>query len=282
MKNKRQTKKIAEAAVMIALATVLSICEIFKLPYGGSVTAASMLPILIFSYRHGIGMGLSAAATYATVQQLLGLNNLFYVTGWQSVLAVIFLDYLLAFTVIGLGGIFRGRIISHRGRVNAQAVELALGMIFVCILRYAFHTIAGATVWAGLSIPTEAALIYSLGYNAIYMIPESVVSFLASAWVGGVIDLSRDVPIRVRRDKSENPYRSRALLLRRLSALAAVITVGAVFLLFFTHINMTDEGKLSFDALIGMNFSHILHVFCIGAVLAVGLLIAARVLDKKR
>ena len=80
------------------------------MPYGGSVTLASMLPCLLIAYRHGTAWGLGTAFVHAVVQQLLGLKNLSYFTTWQSVVAVIVLDYLLAFVVIGLGGMFRKRI----------------------------------------------------------------------------------------------------------------------------------------------------------------------------
>ena len=107
MKNNKTVRALVESAMMVALATVLSLLKIIELPYGGSVTVASMLPMIILAYRHGLGWGFGAGVVYAALQQLLGLNNLSYVTGWQSVLAVIMLDYIVAFTVVGLGGIFR-------------------------------------------------------------------------------------------------------------------------------------------------------------------------------
>ena len=107
MKQTMQTRKMVEASLFIALGTVLSILKIAELPYGGSITLASMLPILLLSYRHGVRWGLGGGLVYGVLQQLLGLNNLSYFTTWQSVLAIIFLDYVLAFAVVGLGGIFR-------------------------------------------------------------------------------------------------------------------------------------------------------------------------------
>ena len=179
MKNKNLTKQMVEASVMIALATVLSLFKVVEMPYGGSVTLASMLPILIVSYRHGVGIGLLSGVVYSVIQQLLGLNNLSYFTTWQSVIAVMLLDYIVAFTVVGIGGIFRNRIgLKKLLPPTKQKIEIATGMGLVCILRFLSHTIGGATVWAGLSIPTEAALIYSIGYNATYMIPETIISVL--------------------------------------------------------------------------------------------------------
>lgn len=191
MKTSKNVRFLVEAAMLIALGTVLSLVKIVEMPYGGSVTTGSMLPLVILAYRHGTLRGLGAGLVYATLQQLLGLNTLSYVTGWQSVVAVILLDYIIAFALVGLGGIFRRAFASQKS-------ALVLGAVLVCVLRYVCHVISGATVWKGLSIPTEAALIYSLGYNATYMIPEAIILVALTYYVGDAIDFTRDVPIRQR------------------------------------------------------------------------------------
>ena len=53
--------RLTESAIMLAFATVLSLVKIVDLPYGGSITACSMLPILIIAYRYGTGWGLFCA-----------------------------------------------------------------------------------------------------------------------------------------------------------------------------------------------------------------------------
>lgn len=194
MKTRERTKKMAECALMIAFATVLSVIPLAQLPYGGSITVASMLPIVLISYRRGLGWGMGAGLVFGVIEQLLGLSNLSYFTTWQSIVAIILLDYLIAFGVVGLGGLFRRFPLSQRH-------ALTLGALFVSLLRYLCHVVSGATVWAGLSIPTEAALGYSLIYNATYMIPEGVVLALAAFYLGGVLDfgsedLRRVTPVR--------------------------------------------------------------------------------------
>ncbi len=179
MKNK--TVRLTETAVMLSLATVLSILPILELPYGGSVTVCSALPLFIIAYRHGGKWGVFAGVVYGILQMLLGMKNVMYFTTPLSILAVISLDYILAFAVLGFSGIFRGAF-------KKQVPAMVCGGIFVLFLRYILHTIAGATVWAGLSIPTEAALVYSLAYNATYMLPETLVAVLGTALVGRVLD----------------------------------------------------------------------------------------------
>lgn len=185
MKSHQQTKKMAEGALMVAFATVLGILPLAQLPYGGSVTVASMLPIILISYRHGIRWGMGAGFVFGVIQQLLGLSNLSYFTTWQSIVAIVLLDYLIAFSVVGLGGVFRRLVISQRD-------ALLLGSFLASVLRYLCHVVSGATVWAGLSIPTEAALAYSLAYNATYMVPEAIVLCIASYYLGSMLDFRKE------------------------------------------------------------------------------------------
>ncbi len=165
---------LVESAAMIALATVLSLVTIVNMPFGGSITACSMLPIILFAYRRKTKWGIVAAFVYALLQMFLGFSNVRYGTSFAAVCAIIFLDYIFAFAVLGLVGMFRDKL-------NDQTREIMLGSVLVCIVRYICHVISGCTVWAGVSIPEMDGLIYSLAYNAAYMIPETIVT-LAGAW----------------------------------------------------------------------------------------------------
>ncbi|MBQ8342425.1 MAG: energy-coupled thiamine transporter ThiT [Clostridia bacterium] len=235
MKSTVRTKKMVESALLVAFATVLSLFHIVEMPYGGSVTVASMLPVVLIAYRHGLLWGLGSGAAYAVLQQLLGLKNLSYFTTWQSILAVILLDYIVAFVAVGLGGVFR-RLIKQ------QNTALACGSLLVCVIRYICHVIAGATVWAGLSIPTEAALAYSLGYNATYMIPETIVLVLAAYYVGSLLDFRREQPTRL---ITERPGAEGAGLLAVLTGLLAVVTVSVDASLIFSAMQDPESGAFA-------------------------------------
>ncbi|MBO4776807.1 MAG: energy-coupled thiamine transporter ThiT, partial [Lachnospiraceae bacterium] len=82
------TRILAECALMLAVGIVLSLVKLIDLPYGGSVTVASMLPVILISYRHGVKYGLITGLAYGIIQQLLGLNTLSYVTTWISIIDV--------------------------------------------------------------------------------------------------------------------------------------------------------------------------------------------------
>ncbi len=274
MKQTMRTRKMVEAALFVALATVLSVLKIAELPYGGSITLASMFPILLLSYRHGLRWGLGGGLVYGVLQQLLGLNNLSYFTTWQSVLAIIFLDYIIAFAVVGLGGVFRRT-------TQKQNLALGTGALFVCVLRYLCHVVSGATVWAGLSIPDGAALAYSLIYNATYMIPETIVLTAVAYYLGSLLDFRRDQPVRLVRARTAPEAGVLSLLAGVFALVGAVVDVS----LIFPRLQNAETGKFDLSGLAvtdGLADSFWLPVIIVSAVCALacaGLLIArARVL----
>lgn len=260
MKSTVKTRKMVECALLVAIGTVLSLFSVVNMPYGGSVTVASMLPIVLISYRNGIRWGLGSGFVFAVVQQLLGLNNLTYFTTWQSIVAVILLDYIVAFVAVGLGGIFRRA-------VKQQSTALVCGSALVCVIRYLCHVASGATVWAGLSIPTEAALVYSLGYNATYMIPEAVVLMLAAYYVGSLLDFRHE---RLARLPAVNSGCRAADLL---TAAAGLLTVGALaadVALIFSHLQNADG---EFD-MTGLAVAEFAGSFWMGVVIVTAVAVA--------
>lgn len=183
--------KLVLGGVLVALGTVLSFITVFHLPQGGSITLCSMLPVMLFGFICGPKWGLSAGFTYGVLQLLFGLGDLKGVSG-TTVVGSIFLDYLLAFTVLGLAGIFRNKI-------KNNAVSFTLGALVCGLLRYISSFLSGWILWgeyadanfspmlAGMSGNTLACF-YSLVYNGSYMIPEiivtCVVAFLVMQFAG--------------------------------------------------------------------------------------------------
>ena len=177
MKNTK-TKILVEGAVMVALATILSYLRIVKFPWGGAITVLSMLPIVVFALRYGIKHGLSIALVYSIVQ--LGQGILFDgLLGWglslPMLLACIFLDYLGAFTVLGLAGLFG----------NKRWGSIIGGTVMAMSLRFVLHFVSGVVIfhsagmlWEGFA--TENTWLYSLIYNGAYMLPEIVFTTVAA------------------------------------------------------------------------------------------------------
>lgn len=262
-------RKLVESAIMLAIATVLSLLKLIDLPYGGSVTVASMLPIIIISYRHNIKWGLLTGLAFGIIQQLLGLKTLSWVTTWQSILAVILLDYIIAFTVAGLGGIFR--------KTTSQPKALLFGALLIGVLRYICHVISGATVWAGLSIPTNAALLYSLGYNATYMIPETIVTMVVGYYIGSVLDFRKETVTRLSREENTG-----LPALKWFAGLIIACAVVAITALVFQHLQNAESGEFDITGLRNVNWLIVGVITAVAGVYAATLLLISNKVSRMK
>lgn len=167
-KSHLRIRMLCEGALMVALAQVLSYVKLAEAPNGGSITPA-MFPILLFAVRWGLSSGLMAGF-------LLGLLQLIfdgaYAWGWQSML----LDYLVAFTPLGLAGLFKGK-----------KWGLFAGTVVGCAGRFIIHYISGVTIYK-IVAPTEflnwtfsSPSLYSLVYNGSYMLPNTLIALVLAA-----------------------------------------------------------------------------------------------------
>lgn len=240
MKEMTTARRMTECAIMIALAAVLSFVKLADLPAGGSITLGSMLPIVLVAYRHGWRWGTLAGVVHGAIQLLVGMSVFAYVTSWRAAVAVVLLDYVVAFGAIGLAGVFR-----RAGRDDAKA--LVPGALLAAAVRYLCHVISGATVWAGLSIPTEAALWYSIAYNATYMIPETIVLLALAAYLGGSLTLGSTEITRRRRKRSALRWQTLVT--------GAAVTAAVLFdtVVVFSHLQGTD-GTFDITALASVNW----------------------------
>lgn len=153
------TKMLAVGAVCIALSTVLSAIKLFSMPEGGSITPASMLPLMLFACIYGVGPGLTVGAVYGLLQFMFG--------GWFLSLPQMLLDYPIAFAMTGLAGLF--------SQMANQRLGTGLGITVACVARYIVATAAGIIFWSDLSGGAWPAIVYSVTYNATYMALEYVI-----------------------------------------------------------------------------------------------------------
>ncbi len=231
MTRKESVYRLTETAILLGFAAVLSVIKIIDMPYGGSVTAFSMLPLLVVAYRYGTAWGTFAAFTYGIIQLLLGLDNFSYATSALAFVMILLFDYLLAFVVLGLGGVFR------RFRLS-QGTALSCAAVTTGILRYLCHVVSGCTVWAGLSVPTPQAIVYSLSYNACYMIPEILILVLGSVYLSRLLSLS-DGRIR-RATPAGTPQRRTANVLSVVAKTILLATAVVVVCQIFPDLQYTD------------------------------------------
>ncbi|MCM1328157.1 MAG: energy-coupled thiamine transporter ThiT [Ruminococcus sp.] len=189
MERNSKTRILAEGAIMVAMAFVLSYIKVFRLPWGGSITLLSMLPIAVYSVKRGVKAGLFAAF----VSSLLQLGQGIIVDGlfaWGltpvMLVACIFLDYIGAYTAIGLAGMFRNKGLA--GRLGGTAIAI--------LIRYILHVVSGAAIFhsAGMiweAFSTDNEWLYSAVYNGAYMLPEMIFTVIGAAVLLKVPQINR-------------------------------------------------------------------------------------------
>ena len=178
--SKKPIYKLTLSAIFVALATVLSLIKVVKMPLGGSVTLLSMLPIVMISVMLGLKWGRGSAFVYSLIQLVLGIA-LDGLLGWGltpvMLVGTIMLDYIVAFTVLGIAGIFAKK--GYVGICGGTALAVAL--------RFASHFLSGFVIFKNLeqfelfgSVFTNHPVLYSRAYNGMYMLPELILTTVAA------------------------------------------------------------------------------------------------------
>lgn len=191
MKNRMKTKIlcIAEGAVIIALAYVIELLCVWLnaimgigalLPFGGTITV-SMLPIAYYSYRRGVAWGLGVGFVYSLLQMLLG----FYIppaNTWWALSLCVLLDYLVAFTVVGLAALFA------KPFYKSRLVGYCVGAVAVCLIRFVSSFLSGVVLWGSYAPEGMNVWVYSLIYNSSYMLPNAILTGIFAVIVCAALD----------------------------------------------------------------------------------------------
>ena len=216
MANK--TKRLTESAMLLALAIVLELISkmiIPEMPFGGQVTLVSMLPVVLISYRHGVKWGLLSGVAYALIEMVLGAKTVtaafqpgYFGDGTMigNALIMCLLDYLVAFTVLGIGGCFRNKI-------KTPGISLMCGSLVALGARYVSHIVSGYILFSGWAVwfftqdgfpawgtqlveslsPDMLGFVYSVVYNGFYMIPEIVCTAVVALLIARVPSVVKKV-----------------------------------------------------------------------------------------
>ncbi len=194
-----KTHRLVESAILLGVSIVLTYLSKLvplQLPFGGSVTLASMVPVVVLGYKYGFKWGMLSGFVFSILQMMTGFDTMaaYFLPGegqmlFFNAILITFIDYTLAYTVIGLSGIFKGKF-------KNPVKELVMGSVVVLLLRYLAHFASGAIFWGsyaewffsqgtlggfgewvlanigGLNL----SLFYSAFYNGLYMIPETILT----------------------------------------------------------------------------------------------------------
>ena len=198
-----KTKRLTESAMLLAVAIILELLSktfIPEMTFGGQLTIVSMLPVVLISYRHGLKWGFAASFTYALIEMVIGLGTISaaFLPSSDSFMGVnallmVFLDYILAYTLLGLRGIFRnssknpsiclmcGSLVALGARYVAHILS---GYILYASWAEWFFTQDGFPAWGAQLVssldPTLLGFVYSIVYNGMYMIPEMIFTAIAA------------------------------------------------------------------------------------------------------
>jgi len=146
-------KQLVTGALCIGLAFILSYIRIYKMPNGGSITPASMLPIMLFAYIYGTPKGIIVGVAYGLLQMIQD--------PWIVSLPQVLLDYVFAFGALSLAGLFRRNIVP--------------GIIVAALGRFLFAFLSGIIFFAEYAPEGMSPAVYSLGYQASYILPEAAI-----------------------------------------------------------------------------------------------------------
>lgn len=147
------TRSLVNISLMLAITVVLHQIKLFHMPQGGSVTAGSMVPLLLIAYRYGLGIGVLTGFLYGMINLLL---NPFIVHPVQ-----VLFDYPLPYMAMGLAGLWKGHLYA--------GTALAFIGCFVC------HFISGVVFFASYAPKGMNPMLYSLTANAAYLLPEFII-----------------------------------------------------------------------------------------------------------
>ncbi|MCC2527894.1 energy-coupled thiamine transporter ThiT [Bacillus halotolerans] len=171
MAQSRQLVRLIEIAIMTAAAVILDIVSgmFLRMPQGGSVSIM-MIPIFLISFRWGVKAGLTTGLLTGLVQ--IAIGNLFLQHPVQ-----LLLDYIAAFAVVGISGFFASAVRkSALSRAKGKLIVSIICAVFIgSFLRYAAHVISGAVFFGSFAPKGTPVWIYSLTYNATYMIPSFII-----------------------------------------------------------------------------------------------------------
>ena len=166
--QKNTTLTLVEGALMIALATILSFIKLFEMPMGGSITL-EMIPLIILALRHGPKVGCFTGFVHGLLQMIIGFGNVLYCQTLPAQIGCILLDYLLAFTALGLAGLFAGLLAKHKVFACVSGAFLAGVLRFICSF------LSGVLIWGSYAPEDMPVALYSFLYNGAYMLPDVII-----------------------------------------------------------------------------------------------------------
>ena len=155
---------LCEAAVFVALATVLNLFTYSASWTQGGSVSLTMIPLIILALRRGPLWGMAAGLVFGLIDCIMG--------GGFGYVPSVLVDYLAAYALVGTAGFFR--------REKGGAI---IGTVVGCFLRFAAHFCSGLFFFSQVAFSWDPNtlsqnIMYSLTYNVGYMLPNLVIALV--------------------------------------------------------------------------------------------------------
>jgi thiamine transporter len=181
----RDPRVLTEAALAVALAFVLGLIKVWKMPLGGSISL-EMVPLILLALRQGPWVGILAGAAYGLLD--LAIEPFVFHP------VQVFLDYPLAFGVLGLAGLFEPTV---KGAI--------LGTIVAVLARFLCHFVSGVVFFASYAPEGWNLYLYSAAYNAAYLVPSLIIALVAVVALLRALEGAQPSPRQVRHRQAKRP-----------------------------------------------------------------------------
>jgi thiamine transporter len=182
-----------EIALVLALAAVLNLLKVWRMPQGGTVSFV-MLPLLVISMRRGLRVALLAGVLYGVLDFLV---DPFPPVHWAQYL----LDYPLAYGLVGLSGVFAGawsRAMAAGRTALATWGALLPAAALAAVGRFVAHFASGVVFFGEYAPEGQPVWLYSALYNS-YVPICAALAFVGALAVLPV--LARVSPARAEADR---------------------------------------------------------------------------------
>lgn len=155
--TRTNTRRLVESGILLALGFILSFLKIEIIP-SASITLISMLPVILLAYKYGTTWGLLCGLVHGLLQMVEGGIDTPPTQDVWSYFLVVMLDYLLAFSVLGLAGMVR--------KVSDNpSIAIAVCVIFGIACRFVCSYLSGAIIWGVYAPEGQSPWLYSFVIN---------------------------------------------------------------------------------------------------------------------
>ena len=170
-KQQATTRELTLGAISVAIAFILSFFG-YTLPQGGTITPASVLPIMLYCHYFGLKKGSIVCICFTLLQFM---QNPFLLTPFQVILDYFLPYFALIFTAIIPFNRDKYSMLKNENK-NTMPAHLGyiIGSVFYVVVRYVSHVLSGAIFFGEYAWDGWQAWPYSIVYNSFSIVDSAI------------------------------------------------------------------------------------------------------------